>query len=63
MLEVVQSRFQGDDLKCWMDIKKGAYPNVCPKRFNYFEMQNCKKYILLQKLVSFDKIKLFFGHI
>lgn len=28
MLDVVQTRFEGDDVKCWMDIQRGTYPNV-----------------------------------
>lgn len=28
MLDVVQTSFEGDDVKCWMDIQRGTYPNV-----------------------------------
>ena len=28
MLDVVQTRFEGEDVKCWMDIQRGTYPNV-----------------------------------
>ncbi|XP_042221925.1 uncharacterized protein LOC121866368 isoform X2 [Homarus americanus] len=30
MLEVVQTRFEGDDIKCWMDIQRGTYPHTKP---------------------------------
>jgi len=30
MLDVVGTHFRQSDLKCWMDIKRGEYPNVRP---------------------------------
>ncbi|KAA0183843.1 hypothetical protein HAZT_HAZT001474 [Hyalella azteca] len=30
MLDVVRSDFKGEPLKCWMDIRRGIYPNTRP---------------------------------
>ena len=35
MLDVVQTEFKGDEIKCWMDIRQGVYPNASTKGNRY----------------------------